>query len=135
LGLAQSVVSSYVQESAALFDLNHQGWAFILFRDPIESGSSMYWHLVKELGYLDTSVSIEDYAQAAQGNGIENNWMCQFRTNSMMGELTSDYLEQAKEILKTKFLIGFIDDLDESFYRIMKYRTMDGNFRSMKQNK
>ena len=39
----------------------------------------------------------------------------------MTGELTKDDLEQAKEILKTKFLIGFIDDLDESVYRMMKY--------------
>ena len=117
-GLANVIVSSYFQDSAALFDLEHQGRAFILFRDPIERATSMYWHRVKELGDLDTSVSIEDYAQ---GNGIENNWMCRFLTNSMTGELTKDDLEQAKEILKTKFLIGFIDDLDESVYRMMKY--------------
>ena len=39
----------------------------------------------------------------------------------MTGELTKEDLEQAKEILKDKLLVGFIDDLDESVYRVMKY--------------
>jgi len=123
LGLAESaladvVVSSYLHESAALFDLKHQGRAFIVLRDPIERATSMYWHRIKEVGDLDTSVTIEDYAQ---GNGIENNWMCRFLTNRMTGELTKDDLEQAKTILKEKFLVGFLDDLEESMYRVMKY--------------
>mmetsp|Transcript_2864 Transcript_2864/g.6366 ORF Transcript_2864/g.6366 Transcript_2864/m.6366 type:complete len:478 (-) Transcript_2864:145-1578(-) len=123
LGLAESaladvVVSSYLHESAALFDLKHQGRAFILLRDPIERATSMYWHRIKEVGDLDASVTIEDYAQ---GNGIENNWMCRFLANRMTGELTKDDLEQAKTILKDKFLVGFLDDLEESMYRVMKY--------------
>ncbi|KAL9178516.1 hypothetical protein ACHAXT_001854 [Thalassiosira profunda] len=117
-GLANVVVSSYLHESAALFDLAHQGRAFILLRDPIERATSMYWHRVKEVGDLDASTTIEDYAQ---GNGIENNWMCRFLANRMTGELTKDDLEQAKEILKEKFLVGFLDDLEESVQRIMKF--------------
>ncbi|KAL7534488.1 hypothetical protein ACHAXR_005912 [Thalassiosira sp. AJA248-18] len=117
-GLANMIVSSYIHESAALFDLNHAGRAFILLRDPIERAMSMYWYRVNELGDLDASITIEDYAQ---GNGIENNWMCRFLANRMTGELTKEDLEQAKEILKEKFLVGFIDDLEESVYRIMKF--------------
>lgn len=71
-GVADVVVSSYYHESAALFDLNHQGRAFMMMRNPIDRAVSMYWHRVKEIGDLDAEVSIEDYAQ---GNGIENNWM------------------------------------------------------------
>lgn len=117
-GMADVIVSSYLHESAPLFDLTHQGRAFIVFRDPIERATSMYWHRIKNVGDLDDTTSIEDYAQ---GNGIENNWMCRFLANRMTGELTKDDLEQAKEILKTKFLVGFIDDLEESVTRIMKY--------------
>ena len=117
-GLANVIVSSYLHESAALFDLNHQGRAIILLRDPVERATSMYWHRIKEVGDLESSTTIEDYAQ---GNGIENNWMCRFLTNRMTGELTKDDLEQAKEVLKEKFLIGFVDDFEESVYRIMKY--------------
>jgi len=119
-GLTNVIVSSYFHESAALFDLQHQGRAFILFRDPIERATSMYWHRIKEVGDLDDTTSIEDYAQ---GNGIENNWMTRFLANRMTGELTKDDLEQAKEILKSKFLIGFIDDLEESVARMMKYNS------------
>ncbi|EJK76414.1 hypothetical protein THAOC_01822, partial [Thalassiosira oceanica] len=81
----------------------------------------------------DRSVSIEDYAQ---GNGIENNWMCRFIANRMTGELTKDDLEEAKEILRTKFLVGFVDDLDESLHRIMKYagwKYKDDSTERMKQ--
>lgn len=117
-GLADVVVSSYLHESAALFDLKHQGRAFIILRDPIVRATSMYWHRLKEVGDLDETTTIEDYAQ---GNGIENNWMCRFLADRMTGELTKEDLEQAKDILKDKFLVGFLDDLEESVYRIMKF--------------
>jgi hypothetical protein len=117
-GLSDLIVSSYFHESAALFDLEHQGRAFIVLRNPIERAVSMYYHRLHELHDLDETVSIEMYAQ---GNGIENNWMTRFLANRMTGELTKEDLEQAKEILKEKFLIGFLDDLDESIYRIIKY--------------
>jgi len=71
-GVTDVIVSSYYHESAALFDLNHQGRAFMMMRNPIERAVSMYWHRVKEIGDLDAEITIEDYAQ---GNGIENNWM------------------------------------------------------------
>ena len=97
-GLADVVVSSYFRDSADLYDLEHQGRAFIVLRDPMERAASMYWYRIEEVGDLDRSVSIEDYAQ---GNGIENNWMCRFIANRMTGELTKDDLEEAKEILRT----------------------------------
>ena len=39
----------------------------------------------------------------------------------MEGELTKEDLEQAKEIIARKFLIGFLDDGEETIYRVMKY--------------
>ena len=118
-GLADVIVSSYFHDASMLFDLHHQGRAFLILRDPIERATSAYYHRVKTVGDLDASViTLEEYAK---GNGIENNWLTRFLTNHMAGELTKDDLDQAKEILKTKFLIGFLDDLEESLYRIMKY--------------
>ena len=117
-GLADVVVSSYLHESSALFDLTHQGRACILLRDPIEGATSMYWHRVKEVGDLEQTITIEDYPR---GNGIENNWMCGFLVDQMTGELTKDDHEHAMVILKDKFLVGFVDDLEETVHRIMKY--------------
>lgn len=39
----------------------------------------------------------------------------------MEGEIKKEDLEQAKEILSRKFLIGFLDDGEETIYRLMKY--------------
>ncbi len=117
-GLADVVVSSYLHESAAMFDLFHQGRAFIVMRDPIDRATSMYYHRLKTLGDLDSTITIEDYAQ---GNGIENNWVCRYLANRMAGELTKEDLDQAKEVLRTKFLIGFLDDLEESVHQMMKF--------------
>ncbi|KAL3794800.1 hypothetical protein ACHAW5_005221 [Stephanodiscus triporus] len=117
-GLADVIVSSYFHEAAAMFDLDHQGRAFVVMRDPIDRATSMYYHRVKTLGNLDATTTIEDYAQ---GNGIENNWMCRFLANRMAGELTKEDLDQAKEVLKTKFLIGFLDDLDEFVHQMMAF--------------
>ncbi len=52
---------------------------------------------------------------------VRLDWMCRFLTGSMEGEITKEHLEQAKEILKRKFLVGFLDDGEETIYRIMKY--------------
>jgi hypothetical protein len=43
----------------------------------------------------------------------------------MEGEITKVHLEQAKEILRRNFLVGFLDDGEESIYRIMKYFDWD----------
>ena len=39
----------------------------------------------------------------------------------MEGEITKEHLEMAKEILRRKFLVGFLDDGEETIYRVMKY--------------
>merc|ERR1712150_363214 len=39
----------------------------------------------------------------------------------MGGELKVDHVTQAKKILSKKFLIGFLDDIEESIVRLMKY--------------
>lgn len=39
----------------------------------------------------------------------------------MEGEIKKEDLEQAKEILSRKFLVGFLNDGEETVYRLMKY--------------
>ena len=45
-----------------LFDLYHQGRAFVILRDPIERVASMYYHRAKTLANLDGAITIEDSA-------------------------------------------------------------------------
>lgn len=118
-GLSDMIASSYFEEVGMLFDLGHKGRAFTIFRHPIERAVSHYWFATRsDRAYIDPSVSIEDYAQ---GQGIENNWVVRFITGKMEGEITKEHLEMAKEILRRKFLVGFLDDGEETIYRVMKY--------------
>jgi len=118
-GLSDVITSSYFAEVGMLYDLYHKGRAFVLLRDPMVRAVSMYYYKTQgDVVMIDPSVTLEDYAQ---GNGIENNWVTRFLTGRMEGELMKEDLEQAKEIIKRKFLIGFIDDGEETVYRLMKY--------------
>jgi len=117
-GLADVVVSSYLlAASQNLFDEEHKGRAFTLLRHPIDRAVSMYYYQ-KEIGAVPDDINIEQYAQ---GQGIENNWMTRYLVNVMEGELVKAHLEQAKIILFQKFLIGFLDDMEESLARFIKY--------------
>ena len=126
LGLASSgfshlVSSSYFIEAGLLFDSGTKGRATIMLRQPINRAVSMYQYRMSAdnnaVGF-DSTVTLIEYAS---GNGIENNWVTRFLTGKMEGELFKEDLEQALEILRRKFIIGFLDDIVESMYRFVKY--------------
>jgi hypothetical protein len=116
--MAEMVTSSYFLNAARyLFSEERPGRAFVLFRNPVHRAVSMYYYQ-RSIGSIDEKVSLEEFAR---GNGIENNWMTRFLTNAMEGELKKSHLDQAKKILSKKFLVGFLDDPDESIARLLKY--------------
>lgn len=116
--MAEMVTSSYFLNTARyLFTEDRPGRAFIMLRNPIHRAVSMY-HFKKSTGELDEKLTLEEFARGA---GVENNWMTRFLTNAMEGELKKSHLDQAKKILSKKFLVGFLDDAEESIGRFMKY--------------
>jgi hypothetical protein len=116
--MADMVTSSYFLNAARyLFSEERPGRAFILFRNPVHRAVSMYYYQ-RSIGSIDEKISLEEFAR---GNGIENNWMTRFLTNAMEGELKKSHLDQAKKILSKKFLVGFLDDVEESVARLLKY--------------
>jgi hypothetical protein len=116
--MTDMVTSSYFLNAARfLFSEERPGRAFIIFRNPVHRAVSMYY-FKRSVGDIDDKVSLEEFAR---GNGIENNWMTRFLTNAMEGELKKSHLDQAKKILSKKFLVGFLDDAEESVARVLKY--------------
>eukprot|EP00591_Stephanopyxis_turris_P016685 CAMPEP_0195537986 /NCGR_PEP_ID=MMETSP0794_2-20130614/49023_1 /TAXON_ID=515487 /ORGANISM="Stephanopyxis turris, Strain CCMP 815" /LENGTH=239 /DNA_ID=CAMNT_0040671895 /DNA_START=35 /DNA_END=751 /DNA_ORIENTATION=- len=122
-GLPQVIISSYLQEISTVFTPDHQGRIFTLLRHPVDRAVSM-------LGYLGqatweqtydpklANMTVEEYAQS---NMVENNWMTRFLSGQLSGEVTSEHLELAKKILRTKTLIGLLPKIETSMERFAIY--------------
>lgn len=106
-----------------IFNRAQKGRMFALFRDPINRAVSMYH-------YLSTAswdplydpalkvMTIEEYAQSAS---VEHNWMTRFLVNKPGGKLNKQDILVAKEILRTKCLVGIYEDLENSLKRFQLY--------------
>mmetsp|Transcript_28892 Transcript_28892/g.61005 ORF Transcript_28892/g.61005 Transcript_28892/m.61005 type:complete len:502 (+) Transcript_28892:132-1637(+) len=116
---AIDVVSSpYLWESAALFDQEKKGYMVAMFRHPIERAVSLYYSMRKDEQYknqVGSLISIEQYAKSSL---VENNWMTRFLSNALSGELTPQHEAIAKEVLRTKCIVGLIRDKTETMRRL-----------------
>jgi len=125
-GLAELVITPFVHDAEHIFtaDVKHDkvqqtGRLFATFRHPVARAVSLF----KYLQYADweptynpeiKTWNLEEYAQS---NHIENNWMTRYLSNTLNGELTSAHLHLAMDILRRKFLVGLIDQLETSMKR------------------
>jgi hypothetical protein len=126
-GVADVVVSSYLQEGASIFDADHRGRVFVMLRNPVDRAVSMYHYMVQERPEM-ADVSLQEFAK---GQGIENNWMVRFIVNQMEGELDKSKLELAKQVMKEKMFIGFVDEKEESIKRFQAYTGWDARGETM----
>mmetsp|Transcript_21554 Transcript_21554/g.49746 ORF Transcript_21554/g.49746 Transcript_21554/m.49746 type:complete len:187 (-) Transcript_21554:228-788(-) len=115
------VLTPHVRDATKLFDGNHKGRLFALFRDPIQRVVSLYYFLrmpdqETSIGLNIKDMSLEDFAA-----DVSENWMVRSLTNTMSGPLDDRHLNVAKEILRRKFLIGLLEQKTESLRRIQAY--------------
>lgn len=106
--------------ATTLFSPEHKGRMFALFRHPIDRAVSKFYYLQKatwESTYRKRwkNMTLEQWAEKKRG---ENNWM----VRNLVGKdgravLTTEDLELAKEIVRTKFVVGLMDSFDESVHR------------------
>ncbi len=61
--------------------------------------------------------SIKEYAQSSR---IENNWLTRQLSNQLAGELHDDDLNLAKEIVRQKFLVGLMTEIERTMERCEK---------------
>eukprot|EP00578_Thalassiosira_sp_NH16_P025628 CAMPEP_0181100888 /NCGR_PEP_ID=MMETSP1071-20121207/13446_1 /TAXON_ID=35127 /ORGANISM="Thalassiosira sp., Strain NH16" /LENGTH=496 /DNA_ID=CAMNT_0023183673 /DNA_START=99 /DNA_END=1586 /DNA_ORIENTATION=- len=112
------VSSPYLWDLAGIFDEVHKGYMVAMFRHPIERAASLYYSMRKNPQYekqVGSLLSIEQYAKSSL---VENNWMTRFLSNTLSGELTPEHEAIAKEVLRTKCLIGLLSDKTETMKRL-----------------
>jgi len=123
--LADIIFTPLLLEASELLlngDTN-KGRMFALFRHPIERLTSIFYYLQKatwEPTYDPqlAQMTIDDYARSGK---CESNWLVRSLVGQMEGPLNSDSLEIAKEVLRQKCLVGFMDEMEESIERFHSY--------------
>jgi hypothetical protein len=129
LGLAEKRLADVMMSpelhlfSSNIFSADQKGRLFTLFRDPIHRAVTMY-HYLSSASWDPLYnpqlriMSIEEYAKSP---GVENNWMTRFLVNKPGGKLGKEDMVTAKEILRTKCLVGLYDDMEGSLKRFQLY--------------
>jgi hypothetical protein len=97
---------------------------FTIMRDPIERAVSLFHYLSIadwEPTYSPSLATMSIEMWARSNDRIEYNWVTRFLSNNLKGDLTQNDLDVAKEILRKKCLIGFLEAKEESMMRLQKY--------------
>lgn len=115
------VLTPHVREAAKLFDTHHKGRLFALFRNPVDRVVSLYYFLRMPDQEAVIGLNVRDMSLEQFASDISENWMVRSLTNVMTGPLLDEHLAIAKEMLRTKFLIGLLDEKTESLRRIESY--------------
>jgi hypothetical protein len=115
------VLTPHVREASKLFDAHHKGRLFALFRHPVDRVVSLYYFLRMPDQEASIGLNVRGMSLAQFAADISENWMVRSLTNTVSGPLTDEHLNIAKEILRTKFLIGLLDEKTESLRRIESY--------------
>jgi len=127
-GLADVVFASMAYYALTMFDPDHKARFFALFRHPIERAVSLfYYHQVAEwekAGHVYqpelAGMTIEEWLlRQRRDEGDVKNFLMKALLNK--NQFTSKDLEKAKEIIRTKFLVGLSSKMEESVDRFDTY--------------
>mmetsp|Transcript_12291 Transcript_12291/g.17476 ORF Transcript_12291/g.17476 Transcript_12291/m.17476 type:complete len:451 (+) Transcript_12291:46-1398(+) len=122
--IADIMVSPLVNDFAKhIFDEDHMGRMFALFRHPVDRAISMYYYLGSAswdplFNPKIKQMTLVEYARSAS---MENNWVTRFLLNKFSGPLQKDDMRAAKEVVRKKVLVGLFDDIEGSMARFEKY--------------
>jgi len=120
-GLADLVFSIYAHGGSKLFNPVNRGRFFAMFRHPVERAASLFYYrqtATWEKIYGFSGETIEEFLHSGRG---EKNWMVRVLTNKFRGKVTGEDLEVAKEILRTRCVVGLMDRMEESLDRFSTY--------------
>jgi len=117
----QLVATPFLYDAAEkLFSQYYRGRMFTMIRHPIERAASLYYRMAKDKNndVLLPGMTLEDYARSSL---VESNWMTRFLSNNLKDDVSLEHLVIAKEVLKTKCLVGLLKHKSESMRRFETY--------------
>lgn len=119
-GLADVLCTYHLNyASVHLFNQDVQGRLFVLVRHPVDRSIADYYSLISETDDpVVANMTLDDYTKSSIQ---ESNWLVRFLTNHRQSQLGREHLELAKEILRTKSVVGIYDELKESMRLFEKY--------------
>ena len=122
-GLADAVVTPFIYESNQLFTPTAKGRLFTVFRHPIDRAISMFYYLQVADWEPSYAPELKDWTieQYAQSDKIENNWMTRQLANKLAGDLSDDDMKLAMEVLRRKFLVGLMTEIEETMERFERF--------------
>ena len=128
-GMADVLVSPLLHDVAAnILSRSHRGRMFALFRHPIDRLVSLFYYLqtaTHEPTY-DPRLANMTLSEYAASGLVESNIMVRSLSNKMEGPLSADDLEEAKRTLRTKCLVGLLDEMETSLARFRHFFHWDG---------
>eukprot|EP00579_Thalassiosira_antarctica_P002726 CAMPEP_0201877936 /NCGR_PEP_ID=MMETSP0902-20130614/9222_1 /ASSEMBLY_ACC=CAM_ASM_000551 /TAXON_ID=420261 /ORGANISM="Thalassiosira antarctica, Strain CCMP982" /LENGTH=785 /DNA_ID=CAMNT_0048405479 /DNA_START=36 /DNA_END=2393 /DNA_ORIENTATION=+ len=121
--LAGVVVSPFVFETNDLFTQTAKGRFFSVFRHPIDRAVSMFYYIRVADWEPTYKPELQEWTleQYATSDIVENNWMTRQLSNQLGGELTDENLKKAMEVVRTKFLVGLMTQIEPSMTRFEKF--------------
>lgn len=128
------VTSPYLWELAGIFDEVQKGYMVAMVRHPIERATSLYYSMKKNPQYEKQMNSLSSIEQYAKSSLVENNWMTRFLSNTLSGELTPEHEAIAKEVLRTKCIIGILRDKTETMRRLEAFFNFKAKERSQRRD-
>jgi hypothetical protein len=112
------VSSAYLYHAAGVFDSDHKGYMFAMMRHPIDRAISLFYNMRRYPQYAAVIGPVETVEMYARSSLVENNWMTRFLSNTIAGQLRPEHEAIAKEVLRTKCIIGLLSDKTESMRRL-----------------
>jgi len=114
---AEIIISPYLHPISTLFEPQHRGRVFGMFRHPIIRAVARYEYM-KTVNPEIEAMTLVEYASSPK---IENNWMTRFLTGKLQGEVTLEHMVMAKDMMKQKILVGLYDKMWASVKRFEEY--------------
>mmetsp|Transcript_14628 Transcript_14628/g.21368 ORF Transcript_14628/g.21368 Transcript_14628/m.21368 type:complete len:406 (+) Transcript_14628:39-1256(+) len=118
---SSSLFDSLEVLQSAISDPDLRMRLFIMLRHPVERSESIFQYLIRatwEPTFFPALAGMTRHDVIHHGI-LDDNWLTRTLTNSDISvELTSNHVEQATKILRSKFLIGLSYNIEESWLRI-----------------